>query len=379
MNGPTTIIDSLAVLAQGSGAIDRWQGMRNSGGVGGHPDLIRWVLIGLGALALAGLIASWLHTRRQERRKWDRFKTLGEHAGLRGRELVLLRRLVQVAGLKEPSTIYTNEDVFNTAALKIMKTPQVIALPDMTRRDLQGSLVSMHIKLRFGLVEEGDELDVFRSSRQIEIGSKVFITKMGQQMSIEAEVTGNSRVEFVLTADEEIPARRDGDTLTIRYAQGHGAWEFDTTVVRCDGKSVAVDHSQELRAVNFRRFPRIATKMHAMVAIIPFHLGASVKPLEFITVEIVEIAGPGLLVKMPVLTEIGRSILIRLQLDAERFIQGMTKVRRVLSDRPGGPYTAVEFVELDADELTELTRATNLAAKHKLSPGAVEKTEMALV
>ena len=378
MNIHSLIIDRLGVLAQTASATDRWQGMRDSGGVGDHANLIWWILIVLGVLAVSGLIASWIYSRRQERRKWDRFETFGQHAGLRSKELVLLRRLTQLAGLKEPSTIYTDEDVFNASALAIMSTPQVVAMPDMARRDLQGSLISMHIKLRFGLVDEGDELDVFRSSRQIEVGARVFVTKSGQRMSIEATVTRNSRMEFLLTAEEEIPARRDGDTLTIRYAHGHGAWEFDTKVVQCDGANVSVEHSSELRAVNFRRFPRIATNMHARATVIPFHLGSCDAPLEFIDVDICEIAGPGLLVRMPAQVEIGQSVLIRLQLEADWFIQGMTKVRRFVTNKSGGPYTAVEFVELDADELTELTRATNLAAKNKLKTRAAERAQMAM-
>jgi len=49
--------------------------------------------------------------------------------------------------------------------------------------------------------------------------------------------------------------------------------------------------------------------------------------------------------------------------DAERIVQGMTKVRRIIADKPGGPYVAVEFIELADDELTEMIRVTNLAAR----------------
>ena len=363
----TLTICYFGMLAQGSTATDRWRAMRDMGGTGGvgQVDLLWWALIAFGILAAAGTIAALAYARKQERRKWDKFKKQGLHAGLREEELSLLERVVKLASLKDPAAIYTDDGVFDTAAMDLMSSRQVTASSDKAQLDLQTALASMHTKLRFGLVHDGDELDIFRSSRQIATGSRVFVAKMGDRTSVEATVARNSRTELLITAEERLPGRRSGDVLTIRYACGHGAWEFDVRVTGREGPAVAVEHSREMRAVNFRRFPRIPTRMSATGTAIPFHVDSGEESLEFMSASIVEIAGPGLLIKLPAEMEVGQNLLIRVRLDEGRIVQGMTKVRRIVTDKPGGPFLAVEFIELSADELTEMTRATNLAARHK--------------
>jgi len=377
------IINRLALLAQASSPIDRWRGMRNSGGSGGYANLLWWTLVALGLLAVVGLIASLIHLRRRERRKWARFAELCRQPGLREREIVLLERLARHAGMKDPGVIFADEDAFNAAALGFLTAQPVAALPDRSQFDLQNMMISVHAKLGFGAVDEGDELDIIRSSRRIEIGSKVFISPIGDRKSVKATVTANSRTELVLTADQEPTARRDGDELSIQYARGRRAWEFDVRVIQCDGHKVSVEHSNELRAVNFRRFPRVPTKMSATGTTVPFHVDSCDAPMEFMDVDIREIAGPGLLVKLPASVEIGQQILLRVQLGGDKSVQGLTKVRRIVTDRSGGPYVAVEFIELDEAGIAELTRATNLAAgtadRADAAGESSPKAEMAVV
>ena len=377
MDGHTLIINRLGTLAQGLSADDRWRALRDLGGAGGQANLLRWILIALGILAAVGTIAALVYARMQERRKWQRCKILGLGAGLREKELTVLEHVVKMANLKDPTTIYTDDNVFNAAAMGLMSGPRVAALSEKAQLDLQTMLISIHAKLRFGLVDDGDDLDILRSSHQIATGRRVFVARIGDRKSIEATVARNSRTEILLAADKPLPGRREGDVLTIRYAHGHGAWEFDTQVIRCDGPAVAVEHSRTMRAVNFRRFPRIPTKMFAMGVAFPFHVDSYDASLEFVPADIVEIAGPGLLIKMPVKMDVGQDLLIRVRLDEGRFVQGMTKVRRIVTDKPGGPFLAVEFIELSAEELTEMTRATNLAASHKVRTPA--STDMAMV
>ena len=47
--------------------------------------------------------------------------------------------------------------------------------------------------------------------------------------------------------------------------------------------------------------------------------------------------------------------LTRVQLDADKFVQGMTKVRRIVTDKPGGPFAAIEFIAA-AGQLLEHAR-----------------------
>ena len=165
--------------------------------------------------------------------------------------------------------------------------------------------------------------------------------------------------------------------MTIRHARGHAAWEFDTRLLRYDGQKAAIEHSRDLRAVNFRRFPRVPTKMQAGGTVFPFHTDSDEPPLDFLPASIVEIAGPGLLIKLPVALEVGQNVLVRVPLDEHRAVQGLAKVRRIVTNKPGGPFAAVEFIELAPEELAELTRMTNLAATRTTDPHAA--VEMAVV
>jgi len=377
VNGHTLIINRLGTLAQGLSADDRWGALRGLGGTGGHAQLLWWILIVVGILALGGAIAALIYTRGQERQKWEKFRTHGHSAGLREKELTLLEHVVKVARMKDPASIYTDDDVFNAAAMGLMSSSRVSDLSEKAQLDLQTTIISIHAKLRFGLVDDGDDLDILRSSHQIARGSRVFVSRIGDRKSVEATIARISRTEILIASDGPLPGRRNGDVLTIRYAHGHGAWEFDAKVIRCDGPAVAVEHSRQMRAVNFRRFPRIPTKMFAMGMAFPFHVTSGDASLEFVPADIVEIAGPGLLIKMPVKADVGQNLLIRVRLDEGRFVQGMTKVRRIVTDKPGGPFLAVEFIELSAEELTEMTRATNLAASHKVHTPA--SADMAMV
>ena len=365
MDGHTLIINQLGMLAQGLDTTDRWRAMRDLGAGGGNSSLLWLGLIALVIVVVVGTVAALVYTYRQDRRKWERFRTLGERTGLRKEELILLERVARLVCLKNPAMIYTDEGVFNAAAMGLMSRSQVATLSEKAQLDLQTTIISIHAKLRFGLVDDGDELDIFRSTHQITEGSRVFVTKTGDRKSVEGTIVSNSHTEILIMAEEALPGRRNGDILTIRYAHGHGAWEFDARVIRCDGPAVAVEHSRGMRAVNFRRFPRIPTRMFAMGMAFPFHVVSGDTSMELLPADIVEIAGPGLLVKLPVEIDIGQNLLIRVRLDADTFVQGITRVRRIVTDKPGGPFLAVEFIELDADELTEMTRATNLAASHK--------------
>ena len=368
----------MGALAQGVGAGDRWRGMRQFGGAGGTSYMLWWVLIAFGILVVIGAIAAVLYVRRRGRQKWDKFRRQGRGSGLREKELTLLEHVMRMANLKDPAAVYIDGDVFNYASLGLLSSKRVAALSEKVQLGLQTTLISIHAKLGFGRIDDGDDLGIFRSSHQIEVGSRVFVTMMGDLQSVEAIVSRNGHNELLLTSEKDLPGRREGDVLTIRYARGHGAWEFDARVIRCEGRAVAVEHSLEMRSVNFRRFPRISTRMRAARTTVPFHIDSCEASLEFQPADIVEVAGPGLLIRMSIEeVEVGQNMLIRVQLDEDKFIQGMTKVRRMITDKPGGPFVAVEFVELSARELNELTRATNRAAKHNSRTNAEAKMSMA--
>jgi hypothetical protein len=362
VNVQALIIDRLGILAQGLSASDRFKAVQNIGDTGGQAELLWWVMVFSGVLAVFGVIAAIVYVVTRKRRNWKRFKKMGLRAGLRDQDMILLERTVRLVHLKNPTVIYADESVFSAATMTLMSSRRILKASHEVQQSLRAALSLIRGKLGFEVEDDVGDLSNLRSSRQVEEGSKVLVARMGEQESVEATVVRNSRTELLIAATETLPGRRDDDVLTIHYSNEQGVWEFDVRVIRCEGTAVAVEHSQEMRQVNFRRFPRVPTRMSATGTVIPFSVGSCEESLEFLAVEIVEIAGPGMLVKLPMKVDIGQNVLIRVELNEQQFIQGMTKVRRIIAGRPGGPFTAVEFTDLADQDLAELTRATNLAA-----------------
>ena len=83
---------------------------------------------------------------------------------------------------------------------------------------------------------------------------------------------------------------------------------------------------------------------------------------EFVAATLLEIAGPGLLLRAPIQTKTGDRVLVAVRLGTRRVVQGLAKVRRASHDRTGKSLLAVELVGLDSDEVAELVRETNLAS-----------------
>lgn len=376
MNGYDLTISYVRALVRDVGATDRWRALRDAGQTRGQTSLLWWAVIAVVLAAAVGVVVALVYEYRRRRREQAEFARQGLQAGLREAELKILARVVKLARLKNPSTIYTAGGTFDTAAAHLLASRKVADSSAQAQADLKATLMSMRMKLRFGPSRDGDDLDVLTSSRQMPTGSNVFVAKPGQRESVEATIVGNSRTELLIMADEPLPGRK-GAAWTIRHARGHAAWEFDTRVLRYDGQRAAIEHSRDVRGVNFRRFPRVATEMQAGGTVFPFHTDSDEISLDFMPVSIVEIAGPGLLIKLPLELEIGQSILVRVQLDEHRAVQGLAKVRRIVTNKPGGPFAAVEFVELAPEELAELTRMTNLAAARKTHLHAA--IEMAVV
>lgn len=365
MDVQTLTIKPWGILAQGASANERWQWMREFQGTGVNAKMVFLGLVVALVLALLALLVYMMYKRFVEAKKWEQFNILSEQTGLRGEDLQLLTRAVKRAGLKDPAVVFSDADAYNTVATDFMFSPQVFSYPAKVQIGLQALLASMHAKLGYGPVREGGGLDGLRSTRQLPTGTSLFVVRTGDLHSVEAKVIRNSETELLLSRDETLASRRSGDALTIRYARKTGSWEFDAPVIRCDDDVVAVEHSEEIRPVNFRIFQRVSTSMFAIGVPLEFHVPSCKAVLEFAAIEIVEIAGPGLLLDTKMELEVGHNMLIRVRLEADHFVQGIAKVRRVITDDSGRPLTAVEFIELSDKELAEMASATNRAARHR--------------
>ena len=123
--------------------------------------------------------------------------------------------------------------------------------------------------------------------------------------------------------------------MLARYCDGGSVWEFNTNVIRQAENQIHLKHSDSLRFINRRSFPRIPVRHPAMIASFPFDLGDRQDVLPaFGPAQLVELAGVGLKFESTVAVPQGQRALVILRLGADKNIQSLAKIHRctVLAD-----------------------------------------------
>jgi hypothetical protein len=218
------------------------------------------------------------------------------------------------------------------------------------------------------------------------VGRKVSITRRTDRDSGDIEATVVENTDAELTVKAAISVRITfGEMWRVRYYFGASTWEFDTTIVGCDGDTLVLNHSDTVRFINRRRFLRVAVNKPAFVAIFPFtrplyedNNGGSWRPPEFVPAVVTELAGPGLRINVPLDVKVGSRVLVAVRLDGEngrnstpaprdsksqtaKIAQDIAEVRHTRVEQ-NGLSIAVELTGLSDSDLNELIRATNLAS-----------------
>jgi hypothetical protein len=232
------------------------------------------------------------------------------------------------------------------------------------------------------------------SSRQIPTGKKLHITrrKDDKSINIECTIVRNDFMELAVKLTTHLESS-PGELWLVRYHFGAGAWEFETSTISCDGDTLVLNHKDNVRAINRRRFLRVPVNKPAFIAYFPFvrTLDENKKDVfdspkilpEFIPATVTELAGPGLRIKAQLKAKAGDRLLIVLKLDEEKDQDnsilhgklpwsGKTSTSKIIEDIgevrhaetvPNGQLIAVELIGLSDSNVNELIRATNTAAR----------------
>jgi hypothetical protein len=188
-----------------------------------------------------------------------------------------------------------------------------------------------------------------------------------------------------------------GESWCVRYDLGSSVQEFDTTIISYDGDVLVLKHSENIRFINRRRFLRVSVQRPALIAHFPFaqtltdsdtgdepaanaySVQASVLLLglpEFVPAVVTELAGPGLRVESSLEAKTGQRVLVVFDLDhdygsvptnsdgrqlARKVVEDIGIVRHVRTIEDGFSM-AVELTGLSDSNISELTRATNVAS-----------------
>jgi hypothetical protein len=394
--------------------IQKWQALK---AVESGFSLQQWfTLIGVSALMVLALMLLWVSYKRiKEERKISEqmFLDCAERLGLNGHERRTLLEVVKKSGLKQSEAIFTTEDAFLHGASKLIdesvsihpSSPEAAYQKIEENERLISDLAFLREKLGFKSYSQASLKTKSKklSSRQIPVGKELHIIphKIPRSAGVDCKVIQNNNVELTLkltTPVQSLP----GDFWHARFYSSSSVWEFDSSVVCCDGDVLVLHHCDNIRFINRRRFVRTQVNKSAFIARFPFQTtirhssqnSNSTKtahreeqkstkspveswgPPEFVPAIVTELAGVGLRLDVPFDVELGERLIIIFKLEDDhselglhetdksktsKIIQDICEVRRRKTIK-SGLSIAVELIGLSDSDVNELVRVTNSAS-----------------
>ena len=341
-----------------------------------------FILIGIIAMVILTVllfVISFKRTRQERKSSEKLFIEYAEKRGLTVLEYQILLETARKAGLKRNESIFTLATAFDRGTAR-MRENLVGQQTAKERKQLERILSSLREKLGFkeessysrGLSAKSKRL----SSRQIPVGKTVHATRRKAEDSeaIEATVVKNSDTELTVRLTTPVTITF-GEYWNVRYYFSTSIWEFDSSVISYDGDILVLNHSDNVRFINRRRFLRVPVRKPAFIACFPF--AKSSEPLwgppEFVPAIVTELAGPGLRIESRLEVEEGERVLVVFSLDEEqgrdltasnaamlKVVEDIGVVRHTRAI-PNGLSIAVELTGLSDSNIDELIRVTNTA------------------
>ena len=294
-----------------------------------------FILTGTAAIIILTVVLLMVSYNRaaQERKLTEQlFVKYVERRGLSKREREILLEIARKAGLKRGEAIFTMPSAFNNGAAKMVEESLARQGAEKSKW-LRTELSFLREKLGFqkktsasiGSPTKSRKL----SSRQISTGKKLHITrrKTPDLVDIESTVIKNDNMELTVKLTTSLESK-PGEFWRARYYFGASVWEFDTSVVSCNGNILALNHSDNIRFINRRRFLRVPVNKPAFIMRFPFvrTLGSSLTNAsgnkwglpEFIPATVTELGGPGLRIEAPLEVKAGERVLVTFSLDEEK-------------------------------------------------------------
>jgi len=394
--------------------VERWKAAGRFGTSMTEPWFI---LTGVAVIiVLAGLLLmiSLRRIARERKVSGQLFFDYGEQRGLSGREQQILLEIARRAGLKRSHSIFTMVCAFDHGAGKMIEESLAQQGAEESQR-LRTELSFLREKLGFQKqtsVSIGSSTKLKKpSSRQIPEGKKLYINrrKAPDLGDIESTIIKNDNMELTVRLTTSVESKL-GEFWRAQYYFGTSVWEFDTSVVRCYGDILVLNHSDDMRFISRRRFLRIRVNKPAFIAPFPFTRmlqpnisskevpgakegaanasGNTWGPPEFIPATVTELGGPGLRIEAPLEVKAGDRVLVIVNLSEEekqdlipqeksnsppwileqdsrtippKIIEDIGEVRHIGAIEDGFSI-AVELTGLSDSNVSELIRAANAAS-----------------
>jgi hypothetical protein len=381
--------------------VERWNAARHIDSVSTDQ---RWFII-LSVIAITLLIAMFIasgYSRKvKERKVADKiFDNYAQRTGLSRSERQLLLDIANRARLRRTESIFTMAAAFEQGAAELIKG-ELTSRGDKTGKNLNAQLSVLREKLGFekrSPIPAGSTVSLNKpSTKQIPTGKQLHMTRRraSEQADIESTVIENNDVELTVKLEASLESK-SGELWSVRYYFGASVWEFETSSISCYGNILVLNHSDNIRFVNRRRFLRVPVNKPTFIARFPFtrmlqpksHGGNgagrdsadtsehSWGPPEFVPASVTELAGPGLRIEAPLEVKVGDRVLVILKLgeedqkpgsqrtgktEPEKVVEDIGQVRHTKSIKNGFSI-AVELTGLSEPNISELIRATNAAS-----------------
>jgi hypothetical protein len=324
-------------------------------------------------LVLIGVIVFVVYRYQKERARKHLARQFDEECNQRGltaQEREILEVIVQKAGLRRPTTIFTMVTAFNIGASKLMQEHFASGETIVQRKKFNASINSIREKLGFsshrnayGTSKRGRNKGL--SSQNLAVGKVVSLglAGRGENQRIEGVIAKNDEYELVIKP--EVPVLcNPGETWNIRYQFGASTWEFDALTMACSDEGLELSHSDNVRFINRRRFLRAVVKKPAIITPFPTcrsgHTPYPTAPV-FSHAMITELSGPGLRIRSDLDVKPGDRLLVVFELEQGRWIQDMAEVRGI-RDTIAGQSIGVELIGLNERAVNDLIRVTNQIA-----------------
>ena len=363
-----------------------------------------FILIGFTIAAILAmlLIISIYYRKNTQRPSGQLFSEYAKAKELTDREYRMLMNIAANTGLRKNESIFTLPSLFDREAANMVKNTQAEQGIKQSQQ-LQGELTLLREKLGFHQYTSPDTISTAQadaqSSRQIPLKKKIYIKRNHQQTNGDLEGTVIKNTPAGLTVQFTTPVEIIfGQSWICRYYSGAFVAEFTTTVVKCSGQIVVLNHSNHVRQINRRKFLRVPVKKPAYVANFPFKKEPSpddyllrkkitsiqntsgqtdeyFKPPRFVPATVTELGGPGLRINTDLSLNVGDRVLLMFKLDqnkkmastakrktgSEKIIEHIAQVRHITNEGSARSF-ALELTGLNDDGIDELIRATNEAS-----------------
>jgi len=378
-----------------------------------------WFLIAAAVtlVVLTALLAivSLRQMRQRQIHRNSLFDEYSKKSGLSRHESQILMNIAGKAGLKQSEAIFTTAGAFDRGASIMVE--EILTKQQETEKSEQLKTELLLLREKLGLQRQapasiGVATKTRRlSSRQIPVGKKLHITRRKTRSLSTIESTVIKNDDFELTVKLEKPLEiSPGESWRAHYYFGASVWEFDTTAVSCEGDILVLNHNDDVRFINRRRFLRVPVNKQAFIATFPFSKEIVIEDddvkgnssskqildevsqghwglLELVPVVVTELAGPGLRMDIPMEVNVGDRVLVAFRLDEQiqqdvtpphqtsnktklKIVEDIGEVRHV-KPTENGFSIAVELTGLSDSDVNELICATNAASLK--ADGSVQK------